>query len=51
MEAISVCIDGWMDKEDVTCISMSRYILVKHRKEGNLAIYNSMDGPWGHYSK
>ena len=26
-------------------------ILFRHKKEGNSAIWNNMDGPWGHYAK
>ena len=33
-----------MDKENVV------YILFSHKKGGNPAIYNNMDGPWGHYA-
>ena len=26
-------------------------ILFSHKKEGNLAIFDNMDRPWGHYAK
>ena len=29
----------------------SYIILFSHRKERNLAIYNNIDGTWGHYAK
>lgn len=35
-----------MDREDVVCV-YSR-ILFNYRKEGNPAIRDNMDGPWGH---
>ena len=25
--------------------------VIRHKKEGNSAIYNNMDGPWGNYTK
>ena len=38
MERAKMCIDWWMDKEDVI------HILLSHRKEWNLAICYNMDG-------
>ena len=35
-----------MDKEGEACIHKG--ILLSHEKEGNPAICNNMDGPWGH---
>jgi len=47
MEATQVSTDRWVDKD------VYRYngILLSHKKEWNLAIYDNMDGPWGHYAK
>ena len=36
-----------MDKENVVCIYNG---IVNHKKEGNIVIYNNMDGLWGNYS-
>ena len=41
--------EGWMDKENMTCIY--KWILLRIKKEGSLAIYDNMDGPSGHYAK
>lgn len=38
-----------MDKENVTCIYTG--ILFGHKKESNLAICDSIYGPWGHCTK
>ena len=29
----------------------SKRVLLSREKEGNPAIHNNMDGPWGHYAK
>ena len=39
--------DGRMVKEVV--VKMHNEILFSHTKEGNPAIYENIDGPWGHY--
>ena len=42
-------IDRWMNKEDV--VNIYNGILISHKKQWNLAIYNNMDGPRGYYVK
>ena len=37
-----------MDKEDV---HIHNVVLLSHKKEWNLAIYNNMDGPREYYAK
>jgi len=37
-----------MDKENVVYIPWD---IVRLKKEGNSAICNNIDGPWGHYAK
>ena len=49
MEATYVSTEEWMDKENVVYIYNG--ILFSHKKEGNPAIHNNMDGTWGHYAK
>ena len=39
-------IGGWMDKEYLRYLSI--YL---HKQEWNLAFYNNMDEPWGHYAE
>ena len=39
--------DEWIKKMQYTY----KGILFSHEKEGNPAICDSMDGPWGHYAK
>ena len=41
METAQVSIDGWIDKEEIVYTYSG--ILVCHKKEWNLAIYNDMD--------
>ena len=38
----------WMDRD---VIRRENGILFSHKKDKNSAICNSMDGPWGHYTK
>ena len=47
MEANFVSTEKWMDKENVVCIYNG---IVNHKKEGNIVIYNNMDGLWGNYA-
>jgi len=42
------CSLRWMDKENVVYIPWD---IVRLKKEGNSAICNNIDGPWGHYAK
>ena len=46
MEATSVSINGQVDKENVAHVYNG--ILVSHKKEGNLAICDNIDGSRGH---
>ena len=39
-------IDGGMDKEAVEILAMQYYSAIK-KKQGNPAICDNMDGPWG----
>ena len=47
MEATQVPINRWMDKEDV----IYNGILLSHKKEWNLAIYDNMNEPRWYYAK
>ena len=49
MEATQMSNNGWMDKEDV--VYVCNEILLRYKKEGSLGIHNSMNEPWGHYTK
>ena len=49
VERAQVCIEGWMDKEDV--VSMYNGVSLGHQKEGNLAVCNYVDGTGGYYAK
>ena len=40
--------DKWMDKQNVVYITTEYYSVIK---EGNPAICNNLDVPWGHYAK
>ena len=42
-----------MDKDVIHISHTHTYngILFNHKKEGNPAICDNMDGPWGHYAK
>ena len=40
---------GWKDKENVECIY--NRILFSHDEEGNLIIWDNMNGPWGNYAE
>ena len=40
--------DGWMVKEDVDVVCTYNGILFSWEKEGNPAICDDVDGPWGH---
>ena len=42
MEATSVSVNRWGDKEDV--VHICNGILLSHREEGNFALYNNLDG-------
>ena len=42
-------IDGWIHMENMVYIHTYNRILFYHKKEGNHAICNNMDGLWGHY--
>ena len=42
-------IDGWMDKEDAH--NLNNGMLLSHKKEWNLDIYDNMTGPWRYYAK
>ena len=46
MEASSMSINRWMDKEDV--VHIYNGILFSHKKEWNAAICSNIDGPGGH---
>ena len=48
-ETSEVYSDWWMDKEDVVYIHKG--ILLRHKKEWNLAIFNNMDGAREYYPK
>ena len=49
METTKEFIDGWMDKENVYTHT-NNGILFSHKKEGNPAICENMNGPQGHYA-
>ena len=49
MEAAQVSISGWVDK--TTMGHLHNGILLSHKKEGNVILCNSMDGPGEHYAK
>ena len=49
MEATSMFIDGWLDKEDLVYVHNG--ILPSHKKEWNFAICSNMNGLGGHYAK
>ena len=51
MEADSVSINRWMDKEYVKYIDTHNGILFSHKKEWNFAIYGNIDGLGGYYAK
>ena len=42
-------INGWLDTADV--VSIYNGILFIHKKEGNPAICNNVDGPWEHHAQ
>ena len=49
MDATSMSIDGWMDKEDV--VQIYNGILLSHKKEWNNTICSDMDGPRDYHTK
>ena len=49
IETTEVSSDGWMNKVNV--VSIYNGMLLSHVKGGNPAIFNNMDGPWGHYAR
>ena len=53
MEATQVCINRWMDKEDVVYIYIytMEYDSPIHKKEWKFAICNNKAGLGGHYAK
>lgn len=40
-------IDGWMDKQNVV-YTLTQWVLISLKKEGNSNIYYNMDEPWRH---
>ena len=49
VEAASVSINRWMDKEDIADIYNA--IVLSHKREWNFAICSNIDGLGGHYAK
>ena len=49
MEAVQVHIDRWVGKEQA--VRMHKAILLSHKREWNLVICGSMNGPRGYYVK
>ena len=49
MEATSMSINRWMDKEDV--VHLYNVILLSHKKEWNNAIWSNMDGLRDYHTK
>lgn len=52
-QVVCPSVDEWTKKTCVcthACVCVYRGILLSHKKESNLAIYN-MDGPWRHHAK
>ena len=47
METTYKSIYEWMDKEDMIYLYLYNGILFSHEKEGNSAICDNLDGPWG----
>ena len=51
METTQVSFSEEMGKEDVIDTYLYNGILFSHGREGNPAVCDKMDGPWGHYAK
>ena len=49
MDAAQVSISRWVDK--TTMVHLHHEILLGHKKEENVTLCNSMDGPGEHYAK
>ena len=49
LEAAQVPISRWVDKK--AGVHVHNWMLLGHKKEGNLTFCDSMDGPGEHYAK
>ena len=49
METSKVSFNRGLDKKDV--VNIHNGILISHRKDEKMAIYNNVDGPWGYHAK